>query len=131
MDEEPRTRLARMIRERRVELRLSERQAALRAGIARNTWASAEEGARQPAERSIASIEAALAWLPGSIERILAGGEPASAGQPAEPQPGLPPKFDIQAEIDRASRLDLPAEARIEIIRRLMDLYEESQANRR
>ena len=121
-----------MIRARRRELRLSERQAATRAGVARNTWAAAEEGARQPAERSVAGIEVALRWATGSVDQILAGGKPTpQEDQPeAAPPPSLPAGFDLDAEITRAAHLDVSPQTRLTIIRRLIDLYEEAQAER-
>lgn len=129
MDEEPRTRLARMIRARRLELRLSERQAALRAGVARNTWASAEEGTRQPAERSSAGIEEALGWEHGSIDVIMAGGKPRFVIDLQDHKPPSPDS-DVQREIERISKLDLPATARMDLIRRVLDLYEEAAAEK-
>lgn len=136
VDEDQRTRLAQLIQARRRELRLSERQAAMIAGVARNTWASAEEGARRPAERSISGIEAALRWAPGSIDRILTGGDPMPQ---RDPQPEattrslarLPPDFDLSAEIDKISRLDIPARTKLELARQITDLYEQAQAERR
>lgn len=133
VEEEPRSRLARLIQTRRRELRLSERQAAATAGVARNTWASAEEGVKQLAEKSIAGIEAALQWAPGSVERILAGGNPAPLNDQPEPSaaPALPPDFDLNAEIDKVMRLDLPAANKLILARQITELYEQAQAERR
>jgi DNA-binding XRE family transcriptional regulator len=133
VEEEPRSRLARLIQTRRRELRLSERQAAADAGVARNTWASAEEGVKQLAEKSIAGIEAALRWAPGSIDRILAGGNPAPLPDqaPASAAPALPHDFDLNAEIDKVMRLDLPAQNKLKLARQITELYEQAQAERR
>jgi hypothetical protein len=76
-EQQPRERLARYIRERRQELRLSETEATKRAGFgSRNTWAGAEGGSRDLRSQNYAGIERALEWSAGSVERILAGGEP-------------------------------------------------------
>lgn len=74
--DEPQERLARYLQERRRELRLSVRAAAQAAGIDRATWTSAESAKRRTAEYHYAGIEAALQWEPGSIDAVLAGGEP-------------------------------------------------------
>lgn len=42
----------------------------------RGTWSSAETAERRTAEYHYAGIETALQWAPGSIDAILAGGEP-------------------------------------------------------
>lgn len=130
----PRARLAELIKSRRRELRLSEREAAERGGLARNTWASAEAGNRQPAERTAAGIEVALEWAPGSVDRVLAGGDPVVQPTPpstrAETTSAGPRRraffaFDLEAELERIRHLDLPAEARLRLIRDVLDLYEE------
>jgi transcriptional regulator with XRE-family HTH domain len=77
MDEQgQRERLAQMIRVRRLELGLSATKAAQAAGIDRATWSNAETGTRRTLEHNHVGIERALSWRPGSIEAILAGGEP-------------------------------------------------------
>lgn len=71
-------RLAGAIRERRLELGLSQQQLADAAGVTRSTIKNLE-GARQPTSRppsSIASVVQALGWEPGSGQVILNGGEP-------------------------------------------------------
>jgi len=140
VEEEPRSRLARLIQARRRELRLSERQAAAAAGVARNTWASAEQGVKQLSEKSIAGIEAALKWAPGSIDRILAGGGPISnptgrmppqrQGHPSEAVP-LPADFDLEAELEKILRLDIPARQKLKLASQITDLYEQAQAEHR
>ncbi|WP_328339457.1 helix-turn-helix domain-containing protein [Micromonospora sp. NBC_00421] len=78
-----RERLANLIRTRRLERGLSASKAAQAAGIDRATWSNAETGARRTAEHNYAGIERALGWQPGSIDAILAGGEPTT--EPADP----------------------------------------------
>lgn len=50
---------------------------AARAGVSRGTVANVERGARtryQP--ETLAAVEAAIGWAPGSVARVLAGGQP-------------------------------------------------------
>lgn len=85
MDEQgQRERLAHMIRVRRLERGLSASKAAQAAGIDRATWSNAETGTRRTLEHNYAGIERALGWMPGSIEAILSGGEPAADLSAAE-----------------------------------------------
>jgi hypothetical protein len=131
MDEggDPRERLARMIRDRRLkDLKISVRTAATRAGIDRGTWASAESGERRTAEVNLAGIEEALEWEPGSIDAILAGGEPTprrimTAGN-LVPVPVT--ADEILAEIERVNALSLPATTRLGMIQILVAAYEET-----
>ncbi len=77
-----RTRLAKAVENRRLELGLSARAAATAAGVARGTWESAENGSRRTLKSNYASIEKALRWAPGSIQAILDGGNPTPAVPP-------------------------------------------------
>jgi transcriptional regulator with XRE-family HTH domain len=70
-------RLGKLVRERRLALDLSQRDAAARAGISNQTWLNVENG-RSANQRSLAKIERALGWSPGSIDAILAGTPPPS-----------------------------------------------------
>jgi hypothetical protein len=124
----PRARLARLIAERRRELGLSAARAAVLADVARNTWATAENGAREVRDENFAGIERALHWHAGSVAIVLEGGEP-TALPTAEPG-GVPAPLDVHGEIDRISQLPIPAEVRLDLIRRVLDLYEEAQRDR-
>ncbi|MBN1174299.1 MAG: hypothetical protein JXA67_19170 [Micromonosporaceae bacterium] len=130
---QPRERLAQEIRGRRRELRLSLREAAKRAGIARNTWSGVEDETRIAQDTTYAGIEAALEWAPGSIEAILAGGNPT----PGDPLPEtLPPQhldepFDLDEELERIQALDLPAHLRLRLMRRMTQFYAQAQAEQR
>lgn len=123
--------------------------AAKLAGVARNTWMTAESGARAVRDQNFAGIEAAMRWVAGSVASVMHGGEPtvaepAPAGRyntdpphgyrpiaPSQyPVPHMPRSdvgvpFDVTAEVDRIRRLNLPAEARLRLIRGVLDLYEE------
>lgn len=68
-------RLALRIRRRRVDLDVSQQALADAANVSLRTIANLEAG--QPAkERTLARIERALRWIPGSVDTILDGGEP-------------------------------------------------------
>jgi len=71
--ETPQQRLSRMVKERRVELRLSVRAAAAHAGIDRGTWMALEEGSRKTQDTRYAGIEEALEWPSGYIVKVLSG----------------------------------------------------------
>jgi hypothetical protein len=71
-----RHKLAKQVRDRRLQLGMSVRSAADGARVARGTWTSLEEGIRRTADNNYAGIEAVLQWEPGSIAAILAGGDP-------------------------------------------------------
>lgn len=70
-------RLADRIRARREQLRLSVRRASRDARVTRITWDRWEKGTL-PYERHWRAIERVLGWEPGSVQVILAGGEPAT-----------------------------------------------------
>lgn len=69
-------RLGELIRKRRLQLGLSMRAAAIAAGVNRTTWATAETGGRRTTEHLLPGIERTLRWAPGSIDLVLAGGNP-------------------------------------------------------
>lgn len=123
----PRTRLASRIRDRRQELRLSQAEAARLASMARNTWASAEDGSRDVRTQNYAGIERALQWAAGSVDEILGGGEPTAENAP----PALPADFDLDAELDRINRLDVSGAKKLAAARALIEMYEQAQAERR
>lgn len=67
----PQHRLAKAVRERRIELGLSVREASKRAAMSRNTWQALEEGTRATRDHNYAGIEQALEWPPGRVLAIL------------------------------------------------------------
>lgn len=133
MDNDVWNRLGQAVKDRRLELGLSVRAAATIAEINRATWGTLEEGDRRLSRHLWKGVEGALAWAPGSVSRILAGGDPTPLpdDHPEVVVPALPPDFDLGAEIERVSRLDIPAKTKLELARRITDLYEQAQAEHR
>jgi hypothetical protein len=151
-----RGRLGEAMRQRRLELGLSVRAAAQLAELNRATWSSAERGTRTLRQHNQAGVEYALGWAPGHAAVLLSGtaqpdpatASPSEAGaetsttietSAVRPGPGLPGqhaatfRFDLQAEIERVSRFDLPADVRLRLIHEILDVYDQAsgQSQRR
>lgn len=69
-------RLGWFVKERRVNLRLSQAAAAKLAGISRPAWMNIESGGGNAYDTTYRGVEEALAWVPGSCATVLGGGEP-------------------------------------------------------
>ena len=68
------------VRERRESLRLSQNDAAARAGLSAGIWNMLENGRRESIRaRTAKQIAEALGWTPDSIERLARGEEPVEA----------------------------------------------------
>lgn len=76
MDVDPWQVLATLVRERRLDLGMSQDEAAALAGVSGTTWRSLEVHGRPVRELSRAGIAKALRWSADSIDQTLAGGEP-------------------------------------------------------
>lgn len=81
--EPDRARLAQEVRNRRNALGLTQREAAVKADVATQTWINVEQG-EKVRERTLARVDRALKWELGSSEDILKGGDP-------KPLPGSTP----------------------------------------
>lgn len=91
-------RLADAIKHRREALGLTQVQLAELMGVSDTTIRNLEGGRefkRLPA--SVAAVEQALGWAPGSARAILAGGEPVATETPAAPQT---PEGAYEIEVD-------------------------------
>lgn len=65
-------RLGRLVRERRRQLRLTQRQAAERGGISEQTWGVVENAkAETYADLTLSAVDIGLGWAPGSAEHVL------------------------------------------------------------
>lgn len=121
-----RQRLARLVQERRREIGLSVRAAAQASGVARNTWIGVEDAARKTADSNYAGVERALQWEPGSVDAILAGGEP-------RPKPLVAPSLADTAAtagpgeqaMIRIMRSNLPEQQKRAIVRMVLDESEQ------
>jgi transcriptional regulator with XRE-family HTH domain len=89
-----------VVRERRAQRFRTRREFAAHIGISTRTLDSLETGAREAySADTIAAVEIALGWEPGSVERVVAGSTPSPVRDP---------------ELDRLLRAwrALPVEAR-------------------
>lgn len=68
-------RLGGHVRARRNALGLTQREAAVKAGIATQTWINVEQGEKVK-ERTLVKVDTAMRWTPGSAAAVLRGGEP-------------------------------------------------------
>lgn len=122
---ETRARLAAAVGARRIELGLSVREAAKRAGVDRDTWTAIEEGTRNTRADKYAGIEQALMWVRGSIEAILGGGRATNIGEERGPLDELDQKiewFREEAERVEADR-DLEPDIRENLAASLRKSY--------
>jgi len=83
------------VAERRLDLGLSQRELADKAGVALNTAALLERGQTFPRAANARKLEAALEWPRGTLQEIRRGSPPPPSPPPASPlrptQPGQPP----------------------------------------
>jgi hypothetical protein len=87
--------LARLVRERRMELGLTQAQVHSAGGPAPATLYLLENGCRSSfSPQILRRLERALGWHAGSIRRVLAGGRPALTGEDA----GAPLIYVTQAD---------------------------------
>lgn len=101
-----RERLALLMDDRRRELRLTWDQVAAAAGVNRETLRLIRQGDGQLRPLTKDGIEDALQWQRGSIDAILAGGDPTPIGQrpaPARPEPESPPTLEELRDMVRES----------------------------
>lgn len=59
------------------------RAASIASGLSDQTWRNVEQG-RKVSDRTLALVERTLGWEPGSVDAILAGGDPIPAEPPGE-----------------------------------------------
>lgn len=83
--------------QRRVELRMSWREVSSAAGMSYEGLRAIRKGDRHPNPVTKGRIEDALQWSSGSVDAVLAGGEPTPA-QP--PQPSLRNDPDELARVE-------------------------------
>jgi DNA-binding XRE family transcriptional regulator len=129
-ENDTRRHLADLVKNRRIELNLSVRQAAENAGVARNTWAAVEDGTRRTADNNYAGIERALLWAPGSILRIQRGHEPLIEAPSQTPTSPTTQPDDADEALIKIMRSDrLTDQEKAQIVRLL--IAERERARRR
>lgn len=112
--------LAEAVAQRRLELGLSIRAAADRAGVDRATWATIENGTSRLSRHRWSALERALLWEPGSVTAVVGGGAPtAMAGPPPSPARHI----DLRAEYERARDQPVSWQTKFVIIGEVIDLY--------
>lgn len=140
------TPLGQLLEEGRAALRLSGREAARRAGISESRWRQVIAGtqpgpngtriAANPRPRTVLAM--AIAVDVDGREALARAGFTQTADEvaalvadlKAEPQGtgGIHGKeFDLLSEVRRIRGLELPAESRLELIRAIIELYEQAQ----
>lgn len=118
---EARRRLAALMDERRLELRLTWQEVAERGGVSLRAIANARTGNVEIRPLTQAGIEAGLDWGQGTIERVLAGGEPLGHA-PVAPLPDTGPRTfpPMSPEMERDSaRHEAELLMRLEIAQRM------------
>lgn len=119
---EARRRLAALIDQRRLDLRLTWQDVAERGGVSLRALANARTGDSEIRQLTQAGIEAGLQWEPGSVARVLEGGDAVEvtsqhAAAPLRARPSGDPQFP--PEMEEGILLLLPAiEIAIETARR-------------
>lgn len=124
--EDRRAALGAAIRQRRLALRRTEREAAKLAQIARNTWSGAEKATVRTSEHVWPGIEHALDWEPGSVAAILSGGDPTPRARTRPQAAALSSGDELAEEVDRIRNLKISATARRRMIEALIAVYEEA-----
>jgi len=124
-------RLAQLVRERRLELKLGIEPAARLAGMSKDTWKKVEAARSDVRATSYTGIERALQWAPGSCSRVLDGGEPViSEASPAAADGGIAviPKEDLKRQVGDAVNSaaigfkgDLTADEILDLNQRVLD----------
>lgn len=106
-------RVAETVKRRRTDLGLSQRAAALRAGLSPTTWGQLETHAQKIDDLTKPKVARALNWTTDSIDRLLAGEEPTVDPDAKEPA-------TIEEVDDRLSRLEARFDSMEEKIDRLI-----------
>jgi transcriptional regulator with XRE-family HTH domain len=89
-------RVAQAVVRRRVQLGLTQEEAAARARLSATTWRLVENEAQtRYRDLTLAGVERALGWAQGSIDAVLRGDEPTVA----ETRDPAPPRIDDDAVV--------------------------------
>lgn len=107
-------RVAHAVVRRRVHLGLTQEEASGRAGLSATTWRLLENEVQTRYRRlTLAGVERALGWAPGSIDAILAGDEPSVTDDGRGPATATPADDDaivrLRGKVARLSDEDARA----------------------
>lgn len=86
---------------RRVELRMSWRDVSTTAGMSYEGLRAIRKGDRHPNAVTKGRIEDALQWMPGSVDAVLAGGQPTQAQPPGPTVEDRDELTALRAQLDR------------------------------
>lgn len=93
------------------------------AGINRATWGALERGDRETEDYVFGGVERALKWAPGSVDAVLAGGEPAVTTE-AKPEDPWGEKLDRVRQVannpDRSPGLRAWAQRQVDDIEAIL-----------
>lgn len=111
---QPHERLDKAMRRRGIQLGKRWVQIAADAGITTSALGAIRRGEYRPSAHTAAALDEALEWVPGSVERILEGGDPLPADHPPADAMGATEAIldDMErrvADMKRLSRRDLAA----------------------
>lgn len=129
------TPLGHLLEEHRAALGLSGREAARRAGISESRWRQVVSGVQptsgktvpvNPRPRTVVAMAQAVHASPRDALEA-AGLDPARLeAMLSDTSHTAKPGFDVAEEIGRVTRLRIPADTRLLLIRRILDLHEEA-----
>lgn len=125
-----RVRLGQLVSEQRKRHSLSVSAAARAAGIDRGTWTGLEKGIRDTEDYMHVRIERVLGWAPGSIDTILAGGQPAPAVTSGREPTETPPLPDDEAIIKVMQSDRIPEDQKRRIVAILIEDRERERQRR-
>lgn len=126
MNEQPPHRLDRIMNVRRLDLDLDWKDVADAAGIAIQTLDAVRKGKNRPTERTQRRIERALQWAPGSIDAVLAGGDPTPIDDGHQPDLHAVPNADDE----RLDRLEEELRAVVALLQRIEEGLAEVRRDR-
>lgn len=86
--------------QRRVKLRMSWRDVSVAAGMSYEGLRAIRKGERHPNPVTKGRIEDALQWTPGSVDTVLAGGEPTPVVTEPRPQYNVDELRDLRAQLN-------------------------------
>jgi len=116
--------------ERRLQLRMSWTRLAQEAQISPQALRSIRRGEYRPSRLTAQALDDALAWERGSVERVLAGGEPEVAGE-ASARLTQQTALTAHGTVEPPARPDTLPEDSAELVRMARRFLDDSREHRR